>query len=74
MRDIDLQALIAIVQRETAMVNGDVAQFGQPQWNPVTESFRELCDEYERRARRRKLLVAKSHDEARKILQEIVSE
>lgn len=74
MSDLELQALIAIVNRETAATNAEVAQFGQAMCSPMTDAFRELCEEYERRSRRRKLRTAKTYDEQRALVVAIVGE
>jgi hypothetical protein len=55
MSDVEMQALIAIVNRETAMINQDTAQFGQAMWDPRTPALRELSEEMDaRRAKRLK--------------------
>jgi len=43
-----LEALVAIVQRETSMINAYIAEYGELQFDPVTPAYRELCGRHER--------------------------
>ena len=42
-----LEALVALVNRETAMINADTAQYGEAMWDPKTPAFQELRKRYE---------------------------
>lgn len=49
MTDIELRGLIAIVELQTALTNGDIARFGQPMCDPNTPQLVALRDELELR-------------------------
>jgi hypothetical protein len=45
--DFSIEALVAIVERETAMINGDVAKYGEPRFDPSTPAYVELLKRWE---------------------------
>lgn len=48
MKDFPIDALVAIVNRETAIVNGDIAKYGEPQFDPSTPAYAELIKRWGR--------------------------
>lgn len=53
MSDIELQALIAEVERENLLMMDDLARLGSLQFNPRTEAYLALSAELERRKEER---------------------
>ena len=43
-----IEALVAIVTRETAMINADIKIYGEHQFDPRTPAFMELAKRFEK--------------------------
>lgn len=43
-----IEALVAIVERETAMINADIKIYGEHQFNPRTPAYIELANRFEK--------------------------
>ncbi len=50
MEDIErfpIEALVALVARETAMISADLKRYGEHQFDPRTPAYLELCKRFE---------------------------
>ena len=43
-----IEALVPIVERETAMINADIKIYGEHQFDPRTPAFKELAKRFEK--------------------------
>lgn len=43
-----IEALVAIVNRETVMINADIKIYGEHQFDPCTPAYKELAKRFEK--------------------------